>query len=461
MTSSTRTIVKISGLIVVLLAVFQLISFQSFMKKNFIYEKSIKSQLNFESKSINKAASPFDTVPRVVILAGPHKTGSTTIQVFLASKAGLTVSLLPKKNAKTRKLDPKIEMTNWIWPIGVEGEYDGKNSPLAAGYRNMGDSKFYAPLMYVIGGIYIEKRLDPTKVYNYFRLFFRKPWQQGKNIVFGSETTSTLVWNLEDKTAGTVGEAMHIAPESSERIDRLLDLLPWDNNTSNSSNFNNIESSSLQPSSLRLQDIEVVIAYRTPRISHLESIWHQVGRGATLREWLLGECEFFATNSMALALQFARKGIKTTIVHMQGALEREGFVAAIACDVLKMGDSANNSTSSDSEDERVCDNEGKLHVPFEKQNVRKDKAPKDMDEKELNEINSALEEYDCGVWFHLQKYQEKGNLRMLHPSKDLFTTCKNYSRVDNEFSFKDLVTRIRSIARQDPNNNSSVSALIT
>jgi len=377
--------------------------------------------------------------------------------------------LLPNTNVKTRKLHPKFEKSNWIWPIGVEEEYGRKNSPLAAGFRNIGDSKFYAPLMYFIGGIppkpYFDDMKstlkDPTKLYNYFRLFFREPWQQGKNIVFGSEATDTLVWNLENKTAGTVGEAMHIAPESSEKIDRLLDLLPWDNNTRNSSNFNNIGSSSLQPSPLRLQDIEVVIAYRTPRISHLESIWHQVGRGATLREWLLGECDFFAINSMALALQFVRKGIKTTIVHMQGALEREGFVAAIACDVLKMGNSANNTTSIDSEDERVCDNEGKLHVPFEKQNVRKDKAPKEMDEKELNEINSALEEYDCGVWFHLQKYQEKGNLRMLHPSKDLFTTCTNYSKVDNEFSFKDLVTRIRSIARQHPNNNSSVSALIT
>ena len=429
----------------------------------------MESQLPFESKSINKAASPFDTVPRVVILAGPHKTGSTTIQSFLANKAGLTVSLLPNKNVKTRKLHPKFEKSNWIWPIGVEEEYGRKNSPLAAGFRNIGDSKFYAPLMYFIGGIPpkpyfddVESTLkDPTKLYNYFRLFFREPWQQGKNIVFGSEATDTLVWNLENKAAGTVGEAMHIAPESSEKIDRLLDLLPWDNNTRNSSNFNNIGSSSLQPSPLRLQDIEVVIAYRTPRISHLESLWHELGGTKTLREWLLGTFDFFAINSMALALQFARKGIKTTIVHMQGALEREGFVAAIACDVLKMGNSANNTTSSDSEDERVCDNEGKLHVPFEKQNVRKDKAPKDMDEKERNEINNALEEYDCGVWFHLQKYQEKGNLRMLHPSKDLFTTCTNYSRADNEFSFKDLVTRIRSIARQDPNNNSSVSALIT
>jgi len=40
----------------------------------------------------------------------------------------------------------------------------------------------------------------------------------------------------------------------------------------------------------------------------------------------------FVIDPMALALQFVRIGIKTTIIQMQGALEREDFVAAIACE---------------------------------------------------------------------------------------------------------------------------------
>ena len=62
--------------------------------------------------------------------------------------------------------------------------------------------------------------------------------------------------------------------------------------------------------------------------------------------------------------------------------------------------SNSSSNSSDCVDLQVCDNEGGLYLPVEKRDVIKDPASKQMNKKKFTEVNNALEEYGCHVWFH-------------------------------------------------------------
>jgi len=403
--------------------------------------------------------------PKIVILLGPHKTGSSTVQLFMSTIAGVTVPVLVNGNP-IRKSHPKI--TNWVWPLGVTSEFRG-NSSLAIGMKYKSKAKFYAPLAYLIGGLeskgmfddwnYVES--NPTQVDRYFKALFQRPWKEGKNIVFGSEAFSSFLRNLKKESAGTVGEAIHVAPESSDRIDRLLGLLPWGDSNNDTTKSSSPVSSS-RHRSLRLEDIEVQVTYRTPRTSHIESLWHQVGGKNTLREWIEKSnfgAHMHTTNSLALALQFARKGIKTTIVNLAGVLEKEvfnknitrglpnkkitgGLSGVIACDVLKMG-SEDNSTYG------LCDDQSRIHIPDTGiKNIKKDQAKKNMEVKQLDKINRAYEEYDCGVWRHLQKYQAQGSLRMLYPTKDLFATCNTPDEIRGDIPFGQLLETVRSIASE-------------
>jgi len=261
------------------------------------------------------------------------------------------------------------------------------------------------------------------------------------------------------------GEETHVSPDSSDMIDIFLDFFPWEDN-SNASN-------APRTPPLRLEDIEIQINYRTPRIDHLVSIWHQLGRKKNLKKFVksLGstrrgkETAFYQLNSLALALQFVRKGIKTTIIDMKGVKEKEsknsaqnssqnnleegigGLQGVVACDILKMGD---NREATDV----FCDDEGILHlsnynVPVETKNKKKDKSKRRLTDKQMEDINRVYEEYDCGVLKHLKKYQEKGLLRILYPSEHLFETCNSSSP---DISFYDTTLRAQTIASRNSRN---------
>ena len=181
---------------------------------------------------------------------------------------------------------------------------------------------------------------------------------------------------------------------------------------------------------------------------------------------------FYQLNSLALALQFVRKGIKTTIVDMKGVFEMDsknstlasarsdignnatgtvvgGLQGVVACDILRMG--------IDNDDPGIfCDDQSKLHlsnyeVPVESKNKKKDKSQRRLTDKQMEDINRVFEEYDCGVWQHLKKYQEQGLLRILYPSDHLFERCKP----DNgspDISFYDSLLKTVEIASQSYGN---------
>ena len=435
--------------------------------------------------------------PRIVVLAGPHKTASTTLQNFVSLFASSTLNLggtadspeLSRKNRQRyeQKRRPHPSNDEWVWPLGYYRDYlfeDSMGGGLAMLKKG---AKQYATLAGILTGRRIRqympclRHLNATECHRkadtYYRALFRKVWEDegDKNIVIGAEEFDTLVRDLLHTKQGVTGEDMHVSPMSGPVIDRLLGLFPWDDENNNNHNDNSTTTTSThQRPPLAMEDIEIHVNYRTPRSSHVVSIWHQLGKKTTLRTFLTGEkssANLYQANTLALALQFARKGIKTTIIDMAGVSEHEarqksedgtdedlpssssemtvigGLQGVVACDILRMG--RNNNNTSNGKTLR-CDDESRLHVPGfdqggEDKNKKHDRNDRDLTDGQVEEIEKLFEAYDCSVWKHLQKYQRSGTLRILYPSERLFGTCSTEDS-ENQVSFQKTIRGVVEIA---------------
>jgi len=179
-------------------------------------------------------------------------------------------------------------------------------------------------------------------------------------------------------------------------------------------------------------------------------------------------------DSFAAALQYARKGIKTTVLDMEGLREKEekqdkyavrvsnatkarlnstelifgGVEGSIVCDVLRI--------------DAVCDNLGKMHLrkeegvmPIERMNARRDHGARDLTDGQMEEIDRAFRDYDCGILQHLEKYRRIGTFRLLHPSKRLLDHCNSYGGTDISFDgLMDSIIKIASRANGIPEERS-------
>jgi hypothetical protein len=429
---------------------------------------------------------------------------------------------------------PHPSNRDWVWPLYSINSTRNEATEIA--WIKIGhSSKFYAPLLAWVTGrrhkIFIDKsKRDQIKrnsrvstsstqqqqiILKYYRDLFQNVWDTApaadndndndndnkhdddnnhiddgtpspiwKKIVFGAEAFDTFVHDLpiNDSSGGNntllKGEDLHISPSADKRINLLLDIMPWyDKNKDTNDSSNNDITATRRPE-LKLDDIEVVVHYRTPRINHMISIWHQLGGMKTFQEFLIRGNGHYQLNSLGLALQFVRRGIKTTILDMKGVQEKEaeeeeeqqqqgdedkhnntsnniieigGLQGVVACDVLKVS--------------KMCNDRGKLMMSIDTdetdeadvakdKNKKVDKNDRNLTEKQLNDIDEVMNEYDCYVWKHLQKYNKEGKLRILHPSKS--NTANLYNKTgpcggkaddDNgkELTFQSMLNKIGNV----------------
>jgi len=300
------------------------------------------------------------------------------------------------------------------------------------------------------------------KTRDYFRSLLRRPWDDGKNLLIAAEAFDTLVQSLAyQEDEDRQGENLHVAADSSLMINLLLDVFPWD-----------VEGKD-KDASLSLDDIEVHMNLRTPRISHAISIWHQLGKKDTLRTFFHREnamVNLYQINTLALALQFVRRGIKVTIVDMTGVKKKEARERA----ALELSDTTNATTTSPPNKpnyeavvgglqgivgceilrmDNICDENSTMHLKDFTQRIKnrnvihEEKSKRNLNKTQLEAIDKILNAYDCGVWQHLQKYQEKGKLRILYPSEPLFESC--HPGKDKDISFKTALAQMKEIAVKD------------
>jgi hypothetical protein len=377
------------------------------------------------SSFVWRAAPRNWTQPKVVILAGPHKTGSTSAQECMVDWTA-THEYMPL----------------WSWPAPSDDDL------VAANMRPFAPSKNFAPFFGVLSeqpSFVVNENFhefNRCKMFDLYRSRMLEAWEDGKNIVYGSEEMDWMVSDTHPKSV-------------TEEIRRgALEILPW--------------RSHQHGRRLASEDIEVVINYRSPRYDHLLSVWkeimageefaanntnialeermiHQRASEQTFRDFLSGSGRvyYFIANSLLLAHRFLEVGIKTTVVDLSGVVSKgqSTLCHAVACEVMQA-----NCTSEGRLAEVVkglAHNQSDISQHLLNSRVRKEELV-GLTPQEIQSINNIISEYDCGLRESLLEYAKCGQFRILH-QRDLFATCGDGPNPVRPFSW--LVQEIQNVVR--------------
>ena len=341
-----------------------------------------------------KHVSRSEKVPReeqrIVFMAGPHKTGSTSIQVNLAtwSVKGL--------------------LGQWRWGISSTECVFKNISQLRQG-RNPEKRKIelkygkgYSPLMNLLaktGQSYPEEEEDQLALMSCYRNQLKALWKDGYNIVLGSEAAD---FGLRSKV------------DANTFIRGILDIMP---------------TVSKKDGSI-VERITFVITYRSPRVDHYISYWHMAGNPPTLREWTLQTpYELHPLNPLGLAKLYLDFGFKVVILDSSG-LQKEliDLSNGVACNILKVP----------CENDQIIGN----NVPPQIRNPGDDNDMNDLTALELLSIDEALRIHDCNyrnLLFH-------SNLTIKYGFK-LVQSLTNCSTDHQFIPWSSLVSQIKDIAR--------------
>jgi len=318
---------------------------------------------------------------RVVILAGPHKTGSTSIQNNIHEWTGINNFLLE----------------GWAWPVPqtvteIESK-DEKNwhwNPSKGFYAL---AELLRDPMYPITDRLLFRTYSKKEIINFYQIEFLRAWLSGYNIVIGSEAFDNAI---KDK-------------RGEELIERLLKILPW--------NFLNLSSIVHGNNDL----ITVVITYRVPRVKHLLSIWHETKKEKeSFRDWMLSTRNGLgAIDSLGLVEKFLNKGLKVILIDSSGLdVDDHNYDISnvIACDVL-------NATCSN--EKQLVGSDGPLVMNTKanfNDNIR-------VDDDQLDLMETAIRRYDCKYLDLFEKFNGTNQLKILYPSKlvlNVFDDCRNH-----------------------------------
>lgn len=281
----------------------------------------------------NATHSRQDADQRIVVLVGPHKTGSTSIQ----------------SNLRTWIKDYKNVLPDWAWSF-----------PKDSGIKEF-PSKEYYPIVYMWGPDSSSKKvIQPENTLDLFRDQFYRDWQQQKNLVIASEGFDSIFWD-------------------PVRIEKLRDLLPVDKGET--------------------KQISFMVNYRTPRSSHLVSLFRQHRRNNTqLQPWICEEkvFHFGILNPLGLAQRLVEHGFKTILLDMTGISDSNYDVSNIvACDILGAPCHSTNKTIRGLDGvQPVLENVSKKQ--------KKKQGGVDLSDERLERIEKILQTGDC-QYIHLLK----------------------------------------------------------
>lgn len=172
---------------------------------------------------------------RIVLLAGPHKTSSSSIQMNM-------YNWLYQGNGSALQEE-------WAFP-SIEEKYFEMN----CNFPPYLQYKIFYPLLEALRGVH---RQDPKtrclnafytreEIINLYKNEMEKKWKQGQSLVIASEAMDFIASSNED-------DGYHL-------LDALLDFLPTNEEDDESKEFSSTTA---------------VVMYRPPRVSHLISAWHQ------------------------------------------------------------------------------------------------------------------------------------------------------------------------------------------
>jgi len=311
------------------------------------------------SNSFNKTVLPNEQ--RVVLLAGPHKTASSSIQQNVMEWSRLGV------------------LRTWKWPA------PDTSSGVFVFIEGGKDKKVFAPMMNILSNRLVISRTVPRtrlgreKMLANYREEFRRAWRKGHNIVIGAEGSDCMF------------NERNVSPDRF--VEGFLSLMPWSAGDrrviSLYKNMNETVISDIEPLHGGDQNLTVVITYRAPRVEHFLSAWHMFGNPPNLRNWTLEmDYDMHLLDPLGMAEIYLSHGISVVIIDLSGITHQGLDISSvIACDVLKV----------------PCKNSfimGNSYLPQIRNHMRAKRERltairTDMTYEELQKIDEVMNIFDC------------------------------------------------------------------
>jgi hypothetical protein len=351
---------------------------------------------------------------KIVILPGPHKTGTSSVQLHLLNNF--------------RRHHPSF--SNWSWPIpsqDIVAKYSSKTlSPEVikkyVPYSNEPKTiweivKAHAILATrLLGTWYYIQEIPHTssEVLSIYKETLQKEWEAGKNLLIASEEFCTIVLEEpegEEQKLWWQQGAIHSQNLTLQQVlwRKIYDILPS------------------HPGIHR--EIIGAIFFREPRSDHLVSVWHEAGKGYDLSEFLYTKLahEYRSVNPLKMVQIMEASGQVDSIYILNTAgLERannrtptSSLDMVVACEIMEVPCKQTQLGRWYLEG----DSPPPPNKPLApKMNVKSDAKPKDLNSSTLALINEVLQAYDC----QFQSYfLEKENIHYLYFDQPILGECSS------------------------------------
>lgn len=341
-------------------------------------------ELSLDEKDITQdqnTASKGNLEQRVVLLVGPHKTSSTSVQTNII-----------------RWTHDNRTLPDWYWPqpknlVGLEKCYPLEPRPKI----------FYSYFNTLYGKkkrmcLQIQHDQNETITTSFASIYeneFRNAWSEGKSLVIGSEAI--------DFVASKNGNG-------NQLLSRILNGLPWNSNTASGTRLDGSN-----------DDVTVVVKLRTPRVNHLISLWHQCCmEDMSFHEYVTVKVPntkydiIRSIDSLRLVEVFLEKDIKVVLIDMEEATEKGyDLSAVVACDILGARCTRRKQIIGDNIAPSITNVQS--HSPRMLQ----------VDDKRLVLMERAIRNYDC----NFQSIMNHKNITALYSNNlvNIFNDCKKIS----------------------------------
>lgn len=342
---------------------------------------------------------------RIVILAGPHKTASSSIQSNLYTWTSTDPQVLP----------------TWAWPVPDEilefcDVTEGKGFyPLMESLRDGQGKSHQRPLF---------NKFSHQAVSNFYRDAMEKEWTNGSNLVIGTEALDFLGSNRTDAT--------------EHMFDKFLNILPLRKNHATRDGWG------------VLNDVTVVVKFRAPRVNHLISVFHQCcSEKQTFMDFLIALPGSRTTvnrmrvlDSFTLSEVFLKHGLNVILIDMSGII-KDGYdiSTVVACDILKANCTETEEIITDDDDEKE---EEKNTTPIVANVKHNNGNMGGVTDEQLDRIEKVLRKYDCN-YQHVLEY-EKLTVLYSYEMDLIMKDCPKTKEVGNIRSRQELAERLKDIA---------------
>lgn len=335
------------------------------------------------------------TRQRICILAGPHKTGTSSLQANFYSWSEETTKF---KDSKFQPLSKPL-LKSWVWPVPRKIAEIEHADPKAWGWS---PSKVFYPMMEVLvskNSHHAERSLyqkfNADEILDMYKDTIQHHWNKGRNIVFGTEAMDMIV-----KLEG--------GPAMLRKI-----------------------STKVLPQSIDGDQITVIVVYRTPKVKHLVSMWHQNCNKPTpenkFYEWITTtDNSLGALDALGMVEMFLNEtDWNVALVDLEGLTKDDYDISNfVACKVL----------GEECKGKRLKGLHGKAPIVT---NVRSTSRPPNIPDKALDEIEIQLKNYDCKYAEMLKRKSER--LKIYYPKglQKAASECLQTNAREGEYILRD------------------------